>query len=238
MFTRADELSRLLWIASVAVAALFIHDATTFAIFLVFPVLVILSDLKLFYRTFAERWKIILLLPACLLLFHYVVQTFSLGNHDPAAVTGGDKDFAFVAAGRVLAVVLFSLAFIEITDPRRLAEGLNRLGLPYKWAFAVYLGLAYVHVLQGVAGDIKDSIRIRMKGRRLGPIARLELFGRFVLLLVIASLVRAEMTSVSILSRGFAISPRRTYIRVHAWSAYGIALCVSMCCWMIVVFAR
>jgi energy-coupling factor transport system permease protein len=236
MFTRADELSRLLWIASVALAALFIRNATTFAVFIVFPMLVVLSDLKLFWRTFTERWKIILLLPAGLLLFHYVTQMFSPGNHDPVA--GGENGFAFVAAGRVLAVVTFSLAFIEITDPRRLAEGLNRLGLPYKWAFAVYLGLAYVHVLQGVGSDIRDSIRIRMKGRRLGPIARLELFGRFVLLLVIASLVRAEMTAVSIQSRGFAISPRRTYIRVHAWNAYGIVLCLSMCCWMIAVFAH
>lgn len=223
MFSRSDELSRLFWILTVALAAVVVSELSTLILLLAFPLVVILSDVRLFLAVFRKHWKVVLLLPSCLLIFHYGTQTLSHGSINSSAI---------VPAARMFIVVLLSLAFVDITDPRRLAEGMNRLGLPHKWAFAVYLALRYVEILRVTARDTTDSIKLRMRGRRQQLWGRVLLFGRFVLLLVVSSLVRAEQTTFALQTRGFEVSTKRTFIRRHQWNSYGIILCMLMGIWI------
>lgn len=221
----------------VAIGGLIFRDQNAFVLFLACPLIVIGTDFQLFWRITIKHWKIIFLLPICLLFFHYLPLFFALSSAGLGRTSSVDPT-GFVAAGRLFFVVLFSLSFIDDTDPRRLAEGLSRLGLPYRWAFVVYLGLRYVEVLRDTAQDIKDSIKLRMRGRRYGIFGRAQLFARFVFLLVVASLVKAEKTAIAMQSRGFGISPNRTFIRRHRWNVFGIILLGSMCFWLVFVLVH
>lgn len=218
MFSRSDEISRLLWIMLVAVGGIVITDAKTFLLFAVLPLTVILLDLRLFGTVLLKQWRVVIFLPAALLFFHSLSGT-----------KGAD---GLVPAGRLFIVVLLSLAFFQISDPRRLADGLNRLGLRSKWAFAVYLGLRYVDLLRTSGQDIRDSIRLRLQGRRRGLYSEIRLFARFVFLLVVTSLVKAEKTALAMQARGFGLLDERTFIRRHEWSAYGMFLCILTCGWV------
>jgi energy-coupling factor transport system permease protein len=222
MFSRSDELSRLAWIILVAITGIAINETMTFLLFSALPLAVMLSDARLFGAVLAERWRVVVFLPACLVFFHYFGQAFAL-------TTGGS---GLVPAGRLFLVVLLSLAFFRISDPRRLANGLHRLGLANKWAFAVYLGLRNVEVLRAAAQDIRDSIKLRLRGRRYGLISRIRMFARFVFLLVVTSLLKAEKTALAMDVRGFGLTPERSFIRSHEWTLYGILLCALTCGWI------
>lgn len=235
MFSRSDEISRLIWLTMVAILGLLVSNVQAFWLLFLFPIFVIATDALLFWRVFYKNWKLILLLPISLLIFHFM-PLFFLTYYDAGYIfLENSQGMGMLVAGRVFFVVLLSLTFFQITDPRRLAHGLSRLRLPAKWAFAVYLGLRYVSVLRTVARDIKDSMQLRIRHKRHGLISIIKLRARFVFLLVVTSLIKAEQTTLALDTRGFAIVSNRTFIRSHRWNMCGIMLLILMITWTLFV---
>jgi energy-coupling factor transporter transmembrane protein EcfT len=228
MFSHSDEVSRLFWVISIAAIGLVLNP-NSFLLFTPWPLIVILSDYRLFGRALLYHWRVVCLLPACLLLFHYVVLGAELHVQNSDSMT--DDISGATIAIRLFFVVLFSLTFFDNTDPRRLAHGITRLGFSYKWAFVAYLSLSQVDALRSTAQDINDSIKLRMGGHRRGLPMTIRLFVYFVFLLIVDSIIRAEKTATALRSRGLGLKSTRTFMRTHHWTATGLLLLAVTYLW-------
>ncbi|EGU48446.1 ABC-type cobalt transport system, permease component [Vibrio ichthyoenteri ATCC 700023] len=127
-----------------------------------------------------------------------------------------------------------ALVFVFTTHPTEFAASLNRIGVPYKIAYAVSLTLRYLpevkkdfvnimHAQQARGLDLTKNtplfLRIQNVAKILGP-------------LIFSSLDRADQISNAMTLRGFGRNNRRTWYshrplnRIDIWMLIGIVIVV------------
>jgi energy-coupling factor transport system permease protein len=130
---------------------------------------------------------------------------------------------------RFLVILSASALFVRTTDPDRLAQGLIRSGIPYRYGYLLILALRFVPFFQDELRSVREAQRVRgievsvRSPRRIAHAARYT----FVPVLV-SGLHRVDAISISMKGRCFGLYPKRTTSREEprsAWSpvALGIA---------------
>ncbi|WP_418114946.1 energy-coupling factor transporter transmembrane component T [Vibrio scophthalmi] len=128
-----------------------------------------------------------------------------------------------------------ALVFVFTTHPTEFAASLNRIGVPYKIAYAVSLTLRYLpevkkdfvnimHAQQARGLDLSKNtplfLRLQNVSKILGP-------------LIFSSLDRADQISNAMTLRGFGRHNRRTWYSSRAlnsidkWTLFGIVIVVA-----------
>lgn len=223
MFTGADELSRLLFVLVVA-CSLLISPPAIFFPFAAMLFVVFMLDLFFFLSVAVRHWRIIFLLPGCLVAFQALLQFLDLS-----------EELTLIPATRLFVVVTLSVAFFDLLDARKLASGLMKLGIPSRWTFAVFIALNYVELTKETSANIQDSMRLRYGNTKLGILGRLSMYTQYLLLLIVSALRRADMTALSLHVRGFDAFPKRTYLRPHQWTTLGILLVTISLTWFAII---
>lgn len=112
-------------------------------------------------------------------------------------------------------VVPPALLFLLATEPSEFASSLNRVGVPYKIAYAISLTMRYIPDVQQEFMHISTAAQARgidlSRKEKLGR--RLKNMGAILLPLVLATLERIEKVSAALELRGFGRSRRRTWYR-------------------------
>lgn len=237
---RADALSKLLWVVIVVVATF--QFQTTAARALMFFVL-LFTALVIARVPPATIWRVSpLIFGVAFLLgaFHYFVTPgntplLNVGSYvvyrEPLEA-GGAYFF------RLAIMVLASFLLIWTTDTYQLMVGLAYLGLPYRYAFAIFMALRYIPLIQREVEAVRAAHAIRGKAAQSPLKHRFRLWQRYLFTVIVNGLRKAENTAVAIEARGFGAYPERTYWKEFHWTRSGFllvvvftAFCIALIVW-------
>ena len=204
------KLAWLLW----GTVAVFVFDSV------VLPVAVVGAVVILLWLVGIAPWRIPgmrlwLPLGGVILITH----ALSVSGGDPLCgpVSTGGVISGVRAMSRLLAVILMSVAFVATTEPVSLAYALIRLGLPYRWGFALVTALRLAPVFRVEANHVYRAQLLRGVGYDVGGPRRWWLLLRCLCLpLLVTAMRTAHSLSLSMEGRGFGLHRQRTYVReVH-----------------------
>lgn len=136
--------------------------------------------------------------------------------------------YQLVVSLKYVAVIPSVLLFVATTRPPEFASSLNRVGVPYRAAYAVSLALRYIPEVQRDYRTISQAQQARgldMSARAsLG--ARLRNLVSVLMPLLLGSLERIETVSSAMELRGFGRGRRRTWYTARPMRAADAAVMV------------
>jgi energy-coupling factor transport system permease protein len=234
MLGRFDALSKFFWVFVIGVMAFTLPAPLDLMLY----VALLLTALVM-ARAEPRRMAFAVLITVGLGLFFlggaiwYSAGT-TIAQLGPLRIT--DQGLAIRAANafRLMNVMLASFTFIWVTNPRDLVAGFIRLGMPYRYAFTIYVGLNYIPVLRNEMSYIRDAQRLRGI-RRSGPISAITSFPRFAFAVLVRALRRAQVTAFALDSKAFSAYPDRTYLNPFRWTRGGI---VWLSLWLILAITE
>jgi len=226
-FTRIDALSKLLWVILVIVATFQLGTNQARGIMLAFVVYIIVLLARVPFKTIWQAMPIILIMGTLLFIvniltvpstrFIYILG-FKVGQQ------GFDRGLEFFL--RITIMVLASFLFIWTTDIRDLMTGLVHIGMPYRYAFSIFLALRFLPIVQQEVDAVKAAHAIRGRASYSPIRHRFRLWQRYMFTVIVNGLRKAESTALAIESRGFGAYPDRTYTKSFRWTKTGIFLII------------
>ena len=219
---RMDALAKFLWIVLLGVLGFTISDPLMLAIIVLALVFVTFGLGRLPPRMVLRMGVYFIPLSLAAGFFQMVIRsrgTAVLAHLGPLAVTAGGLQFGTVFGLRILLIAFASLIFVWTTDPRDLIVSIIYLRVPYRIAYAVFVALRFVPLLENEAAVIREAQSVRGVEQVHG---RLESLKRYVLPLLLSGIRKSENTAVAMDSRAFGAFPTRTYVKEFRWTVSGI----------------
>jgi energy-coupling factor transport system permease protein len=220
-------LVKLAWVFIVAVG-LFIYQ-TPIPGAVMFVMLIFLAKFagKIPFKQILVNGKIIFGLGLLLMIFHFFADpgntVFKFG---PLSITDTGLLQGPIFFFRLSVVVLASFILIWTTDTRDLMVSLTKAGIPYRGAFAVFLALRFLPLIQKEVDAVRaaHSIRGKSTNSRFGH--RFKLWRRYIFTILINGLRKAETTATSLECRAFGCYPTRTYVKDVNYKSLDLVLIV------------
>jgi len=214
VLNRIYPLVKLAWVFTVAVGLFLYRTPLPGAVMfiLILSLAILLGRIPV--RQIQESSQSIFLLGLLLMFFHFftdpgkpIIQLGPLVINDKGLVQG--PVFFF----RLSVVVLASFILIWTTDTRDLMVSLAKAGLPYRLAFAVFLALRFLPLIQREVDAVRAAHSIRGRAAHSGLTHKIKLWQRYMFTVLINGLRKAETTATSLDCRGFGSHPTRTYLK-------------------------
>jgi energy-coupling factor transport system permease protein len=232
-FTRIDALSKLIWVILVILTTFQLTSNLSRVVMLAVVVFVMIILARVPLKTIWQAMPIILIMGTLLFFVHLFtapstqiinVLGFSVGKE------GFDKGLQYFL--RITIMVLASFILIWTTDIRDLMVGLVSIGMPYRYAFTVFMALRFLPVVQQEVDAVKAAHAIRGRASSSPIRHRIRLWQRYMFTVIVNGLRKAENTALAIESRGFGAFPDRTFVKEFHWTKTGIILLI-----LFIVFA-
>lgn len=239
IFHRADALSKLAWVLIVVVFTFQFTTAEARGIMLGVLLIIAIFLARIPISTILRASLLIFGVASLLGLFHLFVTPGSqiLFRFGPLVATqeGLTKGLGFFF--RLSIMVTASFMLIWTTDIRELMVGLVYLGIPYRYAFAIFMALRFLPVVQQEVDAVKAAHAIRGRASSSPIQHRIRLWQRYLFTVIVNGLRKAESTALAIESRGFGAFPDRTFVKEFRWTKTGIILLLlftAFAVWLIV----
>ena len=218
-----DALSKLFWLVCVAVLSFTQPPSVNLVLYLVIVVTALLFG-RIGVRRLWPALAMTVLLGLFFLLgaFYYPGGT-PVVEIGPLCLTREGLSQRSIYAFRVMNVMLGSVVFVSVTNPRELVSGLIKLGLPYRFAFTIFVGLNYVPTMASEIGYVRDAQRIRGLRRDKTPGGLIKMYLTYLLAVLLRALRKAQITAYALDSKGFGAYRDRTYLNQFQWSSGGLA---------------
>ncbi len=161
------------------------------------------------------KWLILMFLIVCMILWPAFQRLpgpplFRLG---PYAPTRESVSFALAMGLRLIALLLAGIIFLSTTRVEDIAHGMQKLGMPYRAAFAFSLAFRLTPLFLDTATQIAAAQKARgLDLDNLGMLKRLKSYVSIVTPVLITALRRAEGLALALESKGFGRSGERTSI--------------------------
>ena len=224
---RIYPLVKLIWVFVVAIGLFFYNSPVSGAVMFVVVMFMALVVSKIPFRDMMGSFKLIFGLGIILMFFHII---FDPGNvlyrFGPFTITDGGLHQGPIFFFRLSVVVLASFILIWTTDTRDLMVSLTKAGIPYRYAFAVFLALRFLPLEQREVDAVKAAHSIRGRAARSGLIDRFKLWQRYMFTVLINGLRKAEMTATALECRAFGAYSTRTYVKAVTFNSWDVALIV------------
>ena len=167
-----------------------------------------------FGRIRGSRMFVITAVLLALLQIFFVQDGVAILELKALTITTGGIQAGIYVAGRFLAVIMLSYLFVMTTNPNDLAYSLMRVGLPYRFGFALITALRLVPTFEQEGrivynAQLARGVRYDVKT----PRSYLILARQFVLPLLISALGKVDALAVSMDGRCFGKYPTRTFLR-------------------------
>lgn len=165
--------------------------------------------------------KLIFGLGILLMIFHFFADPGNIVYRiGPLNITDNGLMQGPIFFFRLSVVVLASFVLIWTTDSRDLMVSLAKAGIPYRYAFAVFLALRFLPLIQREVDAVRSAHAIRGRAARSSLIHRFKLWQRYVFTILVNGLRKAEATAASLECRAFGYYQDRTYLKdVHFHSS-------------------
>ncbi len=205
------------WVFVVAVGLFIYKTPLSGGITFIFVLLMALLVGNIPFREILGSSKLIIGLGLILMLFHFIVDPgqviYQLG---PFKITDNGLIQGPIFFFRLSVVVLASFLLIWTTDPRDLMVSLAKAGIPYRFAFAVFLALRFLPLVQQEVDAVRSAHAIRGRASKSGIVHRIKLWQRYMFTVLVNGLRKAEAAATALECRAFGSSPTRTYVKdVH-----------------------
>jgi energy-coupling factor transport system permease protein len=211
---RLYPLVKLAWVFVVAAGLFLYHSPATGAIMLVVVLVMALGVSRVPLNVLLRSFRVIFGLGFLLMLFHFFADPgVPLYHIGPLAITDGGLRQGPIFFFRLSVVVLASFVLIWTTDIRDLMVSLARAGIPYRYAFAVFLALRFLPLAQREVDAVRAAHAIRGSASRSSLANRIMLWQRYMFTVLVNGLRKAEMTATALECRGFGAYPDRTYVK-------------------------
>lgn len=222
---RMYPLTKLVWVLVVAIGLfLYRNPFSGLVVFITVLLLAILGG-GIRPRDILGSAQVIFGLGLVLMVFHLVSQPGrALAQLGPFTITDVGLRLGPVFFFRLSVVVLASFVLIWTTDTRDLMVSLARAGIPYRYAFAVFLAMRFLPLMQREVDAVHAAHAIRGRAARTGIGHRVKLWQRYIFTVLINGLRKAETTATALESRGFGLYPERTYTKEIPDSKWGWVL--------------
>lgn len=211
---RQYPLVKLAWVVIVAVGLFLFRTPYSGAVMFVLVLLMAGLGGRIPPLKILGSSKIILGLGAILMLFHFFADpgtpVFRLG---PLTITDTGLMQGPIFFFRLSVVVLASFLLIWTTDPRDLMVSLAKAGIPYRFAFAVFLALRFLPMIQQEVDAVKAAHAIRGRAVKSGLGHRIKLWQRYMFTVLVNGLRKAETSATALECRAFGSNPTRTYVK-------------------------
>ena len=226
VFHRADALSKLAWVLIVVIFTFQFKSAEARGVMLAALLITALVFARIPITTLLRASPLIFGVALLLGLFHLFITVgvnilFSIG---PLTATQEGLTKGLEYFFRLAIMVMASFILIWTTDIRELMVGLVHLGIPYRYAFAIFMALRFLPVVQQEVDAVKAAHAIRGRASSSPLRHRFRLWQRYLFTVIVNGLRKAESTALAIESRGFGAYPDRTYVKDFRWTFLGILL--------------
>ena len=236
-FTRIDALSKLIWVLLVIIATFQLGSNEARGLMLAFVVIIILLLARVPLKTIWQAMPIILIMGTLL----FIVNIFTVKSTSFITVAGftiGEQGYnrGLEFFLRITIMVLASFLFIWTTDIRDLMTGLVSIGMPYRYAFSIFLALRFLPIVQQEVDAVQAAHAIRGRASYSPIRHRIRLWQRYMFTVIVNGLRKAENTALAIESRGFGAYPDRTYTKGFRWTKTGVFLIIifiAFAAWLI-----
>ena len=223
---RADAMSKLIWVLVVVILTFQFRSSEARAVMLGALLVIAIIFARVPLTTILRASPLIFGVALLLGLFHLFVTKgeqvlFTFGPliaTQEGLVKGSGYFF------RLAIMVMASFMLIWTTDIRELMVGLVRMGVPYRYAFAIFMALRFLPMIQQEVDAVKAAHTIRGRAARSPLAHRFRLWQRYLFTVIVNGLRKAENTALAIESRGFGAYPDRTYVKDFRWTIFGILL--------------
>ncbi len=222
---RLYPLTKLVWVFVVAAGLFFYQTPISGAIMFGTILVTALGVSRIPLRTFLASSKLIFGLGIILMIFHFFADPGQPVYHlGPLTITDGGLREGPIFFFRLSVVVLASFVLIWTTDTRDLMVSLSNAGVPYRYAFAVFLALRFLPLVQREVDAVKAAHTIRGKATRSGLIHRIKLWQRYMFTILVNGLRKAEMTATALECRGFGAYKERSYVKPVEYKSSSLLL--------------
>ena len=214
LLNRTYPFVKLVWVFLVALGLFLFRTPFSGAVMFVLILSLTLLGGKIALREVLTSGLLVFGLGFLLMIFHLFVNpgnpvwTFGFLSITDYGLIQGPVFFF-----RLSVIVLASFLLIWTTDTRDLMASLVKAGMPYRYAFTVFLALRFLPLVQREVRAVKaaHAIRGRAAGSSLGH--RFRLWQRYVFTILVNGLRKAEITADALECRAFGHSPKRTYLK-------------------------
>ncbi len=173
------------------------------------------------------------------MIFHFFADprqpVYRIG---PRTITDGGLQQGPIFLFRLSIVVLASFVLIWTTESRDLMVSLAQAGIPYRFAFAVFLALRFLPLVQREVDAVKAAHAIRGRASRSSLVHRAKLWQRYMFTVLINGLRKAEMTATALECRGFGAYADRTYVKFVKFRPGSLWLIVLTILWTTILLIR
>ena len=222
---RAYPLVKLAWVFLVAIGLFLYSEPVSGAIMFLLVLLTATVVARVPPRTVIRSARLIFGLGILLMIFHFFADPGQPVYHiGPLSITDGGLHEGPIFFFRLSVVVLASFVLIWTTDIRDLMVSLTQAGIPYRYAFAVFLALRFLPLVQREVDAVKAAHAIRGRASRSGLVHRFKLWQRYMFTVLVNGLRKAEATATAIECRGFGAYPDRTYVKGVTFDARSLWL--------------
>ena len=132
---------------------------------------------------------------------------------------------------KYIAIMPITVLFLFTTHPSNFASSLNRIGVPYRVAYAVSIALRYIPDVKAEVDNIinaQEARGVAVRKGDAGPGTRLKNYATEMVPLLLSSFNRIEVVSNAMDLRGFGKNRRRTWYHRKKYTAADIAFaCIS-----------
>ncbi len=222
---RAYPLVKLAWVFLVAAGLFIYREPVSGAIMFLLILFTAVVIARVPPATILRSARLIFGLGILLMIFHFFANpgepVYRVG---PLAITDVGLHEGPIFFFRLSVVVLASFVLIWTTDIRDLMVSLTQAGMPYRYAFAVFLALRFLPLVQREVDAVRAAHAIRGRAGRSNLIHRFKLWQRYMFTVLINGLRKAEATATAIECRGFGAYPDRTYVKGVAFNAASLWL--------------
>jgi energy-coupling factor transport system permease protein len=220
-------LVKLIWVFVVALGLFMYRAPLSGAVTLGVVLALTLFAGRVPLRVVIGSAKLIFGLGLLLMLFHFFADpgtpVYRIG---PLTITDGGLQQGPIFFFRLSSVVLASFLLIWTTDSRDLMVSLTQAGISYRYAFAVFLALRFLPMVQREVDSVRAAHTIRGKASRSNLSHRFKLWQRYMFTILVNGLRKAEATAAALDCRAFGSYPTRTNVKEVIFHPSSLALLV------------
>ncbi|GEM_PF-395816 len=114
---------------------------------------------------------------------------------------------------RLSVIVLSSFLLIWTTDTRDLMTSFIKAGMPYRYAYTIFLAMRFLPLIQKEVDAVQSAHAIRGRASGSGLSHRFKLWQRYVFTILINGIRKAEITADALECRAFGYKKQRTCVK-------------------------
>jgi energy-coupling factor transport system permease protein len=216
-----NPITKLIWLLVGSITFFFLQDGIWHLVAAVFFLLILIAVYPHIYKVRGFRLAIITALALFILylLFDKTGSIYYFSQIPLLRITSGGLASGLMVCGRFLSIVFLSYCFILTTEPAKLAYGLMKAGIPYRFAFMLVMALRLSPLLEEEGQTIYQAQLMRGIQYDQKNLKRLFLMiQQFLSPVLINALRRVDKLVFSMEGRGFGRYPTRTFRQKAAFS--------------------